>query len=212
MKILSNRILWGVLLVIGGLAFLLQNLGIIEFGGSIFGVLFLLAGLGFLAVLINQPEQWWAVFPGIILADLGTIILLGVFAPRLAEKINGPVFLAGISLCFWIVYLLQRQQWWAIIPGGVMLTLAVVSGVAEYFGGIETGGIFFLGLGLTFAVLSLVPTPQGRLRWALIPAGVLLLMGIILSAFTASILNYVWAIGLIGAGLYLFFVRRPSRQ
>jgi hypothetical protein len=90
-----------------------------------------------------------------------------------------------------------------VIPGGTLLTLAIVAGTENLFGDFETGGMFFLGLALTFAVLALVPTPQGRMRWALIPAGVLLVMGVLLFATLTRAVEFVWPAALIAVGLFL---------
>ena len=94
----------------------------------------------------------------------------------------GAMFLGMIGLAFWIVYLTNHDHWWAIIPGGVMLTLAAVSAVAPFAGGFATGGLFFLGMGLTFALVGVIPTPQGRMTWAFIPAAVMGIMGLLVIA------------------------------
>lgn len=48
-------------------------------------------------------------------------------------------------------------------------------------------------------------TIQGRIKWALIPAAVLLVMGLLLGAAAAPLLNYLWPVALILAGLYHVF-------
>jgi hypothetical protein len=103
------------------------------------------------------------------------------------------------------------ENWWAVIPGGVLLTLAIVAGLSENLEGIETGGVFFLGLGLTFALLALLPTGDGKLTWALIPAVVLFLMGLLITAAAAEFINYVWPAALILGGLYLLYRAFRSR-
>jgi hypothetical protein len=67
----------------------------------------------------------------------------------------------------------------------------------------DTGGLVLVGLGLTFGVLHFVPTPQGRLRWAIIPGIVLLVAGLVVSLASASVLKYVWAGALIAVGIYV---------
>jgi hypothetical protein len=64
-------------------------------------------------------------------------------------------------------------------------------------------GILFLGLGLTFAALTRVSSQGGRMRWALIPAGVLLALGVLITATATHLLGYVTALALIGVGAYL---------
>jgi hypothetical protein len=31
----------------------------------------------------------------------------------------------GIGFAFWAIYFVKREHWWAIIPGSVMLTIAL---------------------------------------------------------------------------------------
>ena len=205
MKWLESRMLWGILLILGGILFLLDNLGIITFGGLIWGVIFALAGLVFLSVFITNREHWWALIPGFVLLGIGAIILLDTYTPGGAGELAGVIFLGGIGLAFLLVYLVNRENWWAIIPAGVMATLAVVAGLSQVLTGFETGGIFFLGLGLTFALVAILPTPEGQMRWAFIPAGILLLMGLLITAAMTSLLGILWPFALILIGLFFIW-------
>ncbi len=112
-----------------------------------------------------------------------------------------------------LVFVLHRENWWALIPGGAMLTTALVALLdqltAERETGIEPGAIMMLGLAATFAVLSRVETPQGYLRWPAIPAAVLLAVGLILLAssvtwgiWLASLLLIVVGVWMLMRGLY----------
>jgi hypothetical protein len=62
-----------------------------------------------------------------------------------------------------------------------------------------------MGLGLTFGLLAILPTPQGRMKWALIPAGVLMVMGLLITASAADLLQFIGPVVLILVGLYLLF-------
>jgi len=208
---LDRRILWGGLLILGGILFLLQNLGLFPVNNLVFAVLMVAAGLVFLYHLVSSPRvNWWAVIPGLILTYLGGLIIMDQLFPRLSDQIGGALFLGVIALAFWIVYLINSTFWWAVIPAGVLTTLAVVAGIDQVIPSAETGGIFFLGLGLTFILLAFLPTPVGKMKWPLIPGGILVAMGIIFSAFTSSAINYIWPVVLILAGIYLFFYRKPQ--
>jgi len=190
----------GALLVAFGVLFLLQNFGL--FGRAenlVFLILFGAGGLAFLYVFATNQQQWWAVIPGFVL--LGLSVLIG-FGDKLGAW-GGALFLGSIGLAFWVIYFVRRDFWWAIIPGGVLTTLAVVAALGENLRGMATGGIFFLGLALTFALVYLLPVEEGRQRWAAIPALVLGIFGLLLTLSQGGIINYVWAIGLIAAGVYL---------
>jgi hypothetical protein len=119
----------------------------------------------------------------------------------LLDKIGwgGLAFLGGIGVGFWAVYIRQPTNWWAIIPGGVLLTLGFTSALSEAFNISETGGVFFVGLGLTFLLLALL----AKLRWAIIPAAVLLLFGFFLGTPFVGGFEYAWIAILLIAGIVL---------
>ncbi len=198
-------ILGGTLVIIGVLA-LLQVLGYLSTSGNVIGlvfaVLFAALGVSFLMLLGGGPQNWWAAIPGTILVFLGALILFSVFAPSFADHWGGPFFLFGISLAFLIVYFMAPQNWWAIIPGGVMLTLAVVAGIPTV-GGDLSGGIFFLGMAATFFVLWLIPVQGRRMAWPWIPGVVLAAIGVLILLSSASLVVYVWPLILIAGGVAL---------
>jgi len=197
----------GAILLIGvGILLLLQNFGIlVGVVALIWSLIFGAGGLVFLYVFLTNRVHWWALIPGFALLSLAALIALDEFFPRVGDALGGTIFLGGIGLAFWVIYFLNREHWWAVIPGGVMFTVALVAGLDAVFEGLEMGGVVLLGIGLTFGLLSLLPTPQGRMRWALIPAAVLLVMGLLITAATTGILQYFWPAALIVVGLYLLF-------
>lgn len=206
MRNLESRVYWGVLLIAVGALFLLQSLGIIQMAAIFWPVVIGVASLAFLFVFLRAPEiNWWAAIPGFVLLSVAGIGALDQLAPGAGETWSGPLFLGSIGLAFWVIYFVNPEHWWAVIPGGVLLTLALVAGLSPVLQGVEMGGIFFLGLGLTFALLALLPTPEGRLTWSVIPAVVLLAMGALITAAAAELINYLWPTLLILGGLYLLY-------
>ena len=206
MRWLQSRIVWGILLIVLGTLFLLQTFGILGWLTTIVWVfLFGAAGLAFLFVFLSDGAHWWALIPGFTLLGLSALIGLDWLFPTVADAVGGAVFLGGVGLSFWAVYLVRREHWWAVIPGGVMFTLALVAALSPVAEGPAGGGAFFLGLGLTFGLLSVVPTPQGRLKWALIPAAVMLVMGVLLVAASTPLLVYLGPAALVLVGLFLLF-------
>jgi hypothetical protein len=205
MKILESRILWGGLLILAGVLFLAQNLGFFRVGDLFWVVLLALAGAFFLSLFLQNRTNWWPLIPGLTFFSVGIIVLLNAVSPDHGARWSGSIILAGIGLSFALVYLFARQNWWAIIPAGVLFTLAMIAGLEEFFPALGTAGLFFLGLGLTFALVALLPNPQGEMRWAWIPAGVLLLIGSIFLVAGENLLGYAWPIILILAGgLFIF--------
>ena len=200
MKRFDPRIVIGVLLILaGGLGFL-QAFGLLRDASDVFwGLVLLAAGGVFLFLFANNFASggWWAAFPGFVLAGIGVLILL----PDALDEIGGGLFLGAIGLSFWAVYLTGRERWWAIIPGGVLFTLAVVSALPQrWIGGADSGGVFFLGLALTFLLVALL----ANMRWAYWPAGALGVFGVFLFFQSQTyLLSYVAAAALIGAGIFI---------
>jgi len=207
----NSRISIGVaiVLILAGVLFLLGNLGILgPVINLVWGVLFGAGGLIFLWVYATDHEHWWAIIPGFTL--LGLAVLVG-FGGVLGE-LGGSVFLGAIGLSFWAIYLERREFWWAVIPGGALLTLAVVAGLGSSLPGEVTGGIFFLGLSGTFLLVYLLAAPDMRMNWALIPAGVLGLMGVLLIGSTRNLIGIVGPLVLIVAGGFLAFRSLAARR
>lgn len=211
----TNPLLWGALLIGAGVLLLLQNLGIFQSVAPLFWTLaFAAGGLVFLYFFLAKPQStWWAAIPGFTLLGLGAMIFVSDVAPSALNFLGGSVFLGSIGVGFLMVYFARREFWWALIPAGVMGTLAVVAAVdASRMAGDLGGSVFFLGLGLTFAAVGLLPGPDGKTqRWAFIPAAVLLVMAIVVGTVYASTLNYVWPIVLIVAGVYFIYRALQSR-
>lgn len=214
MKILGSRTVWGSLLILGGLLLLLENLTEIRFSSLIIPVLFGFAGLTFLSTYLHNRASWWAIIPGVVLLGLAALIAIDELELGIPDTVGGVLFLGSISLAFWLVYFNNRSNWWAVIPAGVMLTLAAMPILSEQASSELQGGIFFFGIGLTFAFLGLLSNQSVNLRWAYIPAGILLVMGLLLSTAAIGLFNYLWPVLLIVAGLFLlvrnFYFPRQS--
>lgn len=195
MKRFDYRILVGAALILGGILMLLDKAGVLKGATDFFWAGLLAIGAGiFLFWFFSDRSKWWAAIPGFTLAGMAASALL-------LDKIGwgGLAFLGGIGVGFWAVYLRQPAQWWAIIPGGVLLTLGFTSALTEAFNVVETGGVFFVGLGLTFLLVALL----AKMKWAFIPAAVLLLLGFFLGTPFVGVLEYAWIGILLIAGIVL---------
>jgi hypothetical protein len=82
-------------------------------------------GLPFLLIFLFNRQQTWALIPALTMAG----IALGVFLEG-AGIIDGTAVagfvLGGISLGFVSIYVIERQSWWALIPGVILGVMAVV--------------------------------------------------------------------------------------
>ena len=202
MKKDQSRMIWGLILVLAGVLFLLQEF---QFLGSAFEYLWIIlmaAGSGaFLWIYLTKKDQWWAVIPGLTLLGLTLVGLENLIQFIPGGNWTGAVFLGCIGLAFWLVYLRRPEQWWAIIPGGVLLTLTLVAGLESLSDWSDV--IFFLGLGITFALVALLPNQTHDTRWAFIPAGAMIVFGLALFGPVQSVINYIWPVILVGLGVYI---------
>jgi hypothetical protein len=195
MKRFDYRILVGAALILGGILMLLDKTGLLKGATDFFWAGLLAIGAGiFLFWFISDNSKWWAAIPGFTLAGMAASTLL-------LDRIGwgGLAFLGGIGVGFWAVYFRQPAQWWAIIPGGVLLTLGFTSALTDAYNIAETGGVFFVGLGLTFLLVALL----AKMKWAFIPSAVLLLIGFLIGTPFIGIMEYAWIGILMIAGLVL---------
>ncbi len=204
-----------LLLIGGGLSFLLSNLGVLTDLVPLFWAgVFLAGGLLFLAAFLAGHEHWWTLIAGSALGGTGLTVLLSG-----SLFVRGEIGAAALFLClaagFGGVYLVDRRaNWWAMIPGGVMAMMTVMV-LASVAGGFLAGAVFFVGLGAIFASLYFVEINGQRGNWwALIPAGALLSLAavVILSEFAPG--SVAAAALFLGLGLtfgLLYLLRGPAR-
>lgn len=203
-------VIGGILLIAVGVIFLLTNLTVIELPWELLvGPLFGIGGIIFLLIFIVDKKDWWALIPGFILIAIGMIIFMDHNLGGFADDWGGLIFLGLLGCAFLLIYILHPQNWWSIIPAGVLLTLGGVSLITE-----ENerwiGGTFFIGLALTFGLVYNLPKPAGKLKWALYPAGILLILGIASLLGVERLVNFVGPFILLAVGG--FFVYRALRK
>jgi hypothetical protein len=204
MRQVDFRILIGAGLIVMGSLLFLERLGLFPGAIDVFwGVIFLAGAAYFLYRFATGPTvEWWAAIPGFALAGLAAESLI----PKSLGDWDGLFFLGSLGLGFIAVYLSGRHRWWAIIPGGVLITLAVITVLEASLGDQGTGGLLFLGLGLTFLVVAMAAS----MRWAYIPGVILLAFGALLGTTQAGGLDLLWPAALVVCGLILVwrFARR----
>jgi hypothetical protein len=88
----------------------------------------LLIGLAFLAVYLNNRAHLWALLVAYIFGVLSIAPMLAAGGEMAAYF--GTVFLLAVALPFYLLYFRAMDNWWAIIPAGVMTILAVITTLA----------------------------------------------------------------------------------
>jgi hypothetical protein len=197
----------GIMLFLAMTTLLVDNVGG-EWVGSLF--LFLIA-LSFFVVYLNNHSRTWALLVAYIMFVLS-------IAPAMASgggdtaAYFGSVFLFAIALPFFVIYFRSAENWWALIPAGVMTTLSIIAGLAiaglirnENQGG-YSNALLMGGLAATFAVVWL----RNAKAWAKVVTIILGVLAIV-SVFFVSYYDMFWPVAIILAGGYLLYTAmRPK--
>jgi hypothetical protein len=169
MKRNRTVLFWGLLLIGAGVVALGQQLGYIQqftepqFWIWVFALISLAAVVEY---ALSGWKQWGWLFPAGAFGGVALLITLAVNDVDSAAIVS-PLFF-GLLIPFVAAYLTDRtRNWWALIPGGVMLFLAITMLVVDSAGG-EWVGVMFL---LMFALAFLIVYLTNRVRtWALLVA------------------------------------------
>ncbi|MDP9888360.1 LiaF transmembrane domain-containing protein [Pseudarthrobacter enclensis] len=223
MKSANASIITGVILIALGVLLLLDRMGVTDTAAFVAPLIFAAVGVLFLSLFVRRRENWWAAIPGSVFLGLAAVIT----ATQLTAGTWGAALLfLFMGAGFAAVFLREPGNWWALIPSGVMVTLAVIVALPQALQGTPTAAVLFLGLAATFGVLSLIPvrvdeasSQTERMRWPLIPAGILAVMGLIFVLQAMAVLipvDFAFPAVMILAGIalmvYAYLAHRDGRQ
>ncbi len=168
---------WGTLLIGAGVLALARELGYINnnsplLWAAIFAVVSLVALVNY---VLSGWRKWWWLFPTGIFGGLAvTLALASANIDKAA--IASPLFF-GLILPFAAAYLVDRaRNWWALIPGGVMIFLALTTLLVDSTVSDEWVGSLFLWM-ISASFLIVYLSNRARI-WALIVAYATFILGI----------------------------------
>jgi hypothetical protein len=206
-----NRLWWAAGLVISGLLLLIWNFELLTpyepWTQVLLAIMLLAVSVGFFSGYLGG-QQWWRYIPAWIMAALTAMALLDIWPAAAAEAIAALLFV-GMAAAFIHIYLLQRQEhWWALLPAGFTLVIALLVAVSALTQRITIlGALLFGGMGAVFFVLYALSHSTQR-WWALIPGGVLTLFSlVILTTQPEDERSYLrwWPVLLVAAGLVVLW-------
>jgi hypothetical protein len=93
------------------------------------------------------------------------LFILGFFFPQTEEVIGGSIFLAAIGLAFINIYIVEKQNWWAIIPAGVLLTISIVVGLDYWLRILKWEEYCFSEWGLLCSFTASANTKKTEMKW-----------------------------------------------
>jgi hypothetical protein len=212
MKVNRSGFFWGLLLIGAGVVALGQQLGYIQKYNDPQFWIWVFALISLAAVVeyaLSGWKQWGWLFPAGVLGGLAMVITLAVNDVDSAA-VASPLFF-GLLIPFVAAYLTDRtRNWWALIPGGIMLFMAFMMLLIDNVNDDWVGTLFLLLFGLSFLIVYLT----GRTRtWALLVAYI---FGVVSMAPMLSALGdeagYFGSIVLFAIALPFFYVyfRKPE--
>ena len=160
----------------------------------------------------NRSRVTLSIGGGILLIATGIIFLLDNLGLITLdwELLIGPLFALG-GLVFLAIFILNNDNWWALIPGLALIALgtiifmdkAIAGGVGPW------GGAIFLGLlGLAFWLIYL---SHQDYWWPVIPGGVLLtLAGVSLLPADDELVGVVFFLGLALTFGLVYILPKPA--
>lgn len=178
---INGRKLLGIALLVMGLLAIIANLQILGERSVRIGwaVIWGTASVFALYYAVKRPSQNWLLPLGLALLGLAVSRVLAYFPAT--EDFANLTAAAWVGLSILSLVWIGAKNWLAIIPAGVLLSLAVVEAFRAWELDLPVEGVLFLGTGLSFLVLFFLPSQIGKTNWALIPAAILLAVGALAS-------------------------------
>lgn len=176
MNVNKSGLFWGVLMIGGGLLALADQMGYIDtLSPQMWMTVFAgLSLLGLVSYALSGWKQWGLLFPTGVFGGLALVIALAE-ARVDSAAVASPLFF-GLLIPFIAAYLTDRtHNWWALIPGGVMLFLALTTLLVDSAGGEWVGALFLFLIALSFFAVYL---NHRSYTWALLVAYILAVLGI----------------------------------
>ena len=159
-----------------------------------------LIAIPFLGVYLIDNANWWALIPAFVLVVIGVMIVI-VELNLAPEALLGPVMFGAIALPFLVVYFRNRENWWALIPAYVMLALAlmILLDEANVLNDLLIPAYVMFAVAIPFFA---VYANNRENWWALIPAGIVSLIGLGL-LFAEAALELVVPFLMIIGGIWI---------
>jgi hypothetical protein len=194
----KRGVIWGGLLILlGGLVLLDQFVDLTDW---VWMAALVFSGLLALGVYLSDRSDGWLLLTAYILLAIAGLIAL-ITLNLLPDELVAVYVLLAIALPFLGVFLRDRSHWWALIPAYVLLAVALMNWLMEV--GILTDrlvpGYVMFAIAIPFFV---VYGSNTKMWWALIPAGILTIIGIVFFISEAAV-QYIGAVLLVITGLWI---------
>jgi len=207
----NQALVWGSLLIIFGVVGLVESFTDLSTWAWV--AILAATGLGIFGIFLRDRSEWWPLIPAYALWAVAGLLVL-VELNVLDGEFLATYVLSAIAFPFIAVFLRDRSQWWALIPAYVLLAVAAMILLSETFLLPDAFEATFIltAIALPFLVVYLRDQTQW---WALIPAYVLLSIGIMLPLDDLGILNDLlipaYVMFVIAIPFFVVYIRNPKQ-
>ncbi len=194
----KRGVIWGGLLILlGGLLLVDQFTDLSEW---VWVAALVFSGLAALVVYLSDRSDGYLLLTAYIMLVIAGLITLITFN-MLQDELVAVYVLLAIAIPFLGVFLRDRSQWWALIPAYVLLAVALMNWLMEagILSDLLVPGYVMFAIAIPFFVVYGRNTKQW---WALIPAGILTVIGIVFFISEAAV-QYIGAVLLVVTGLWI---------
>jgi len=101
--------------------------------------------LPFLLIYLQDRAKWWALIPAYVLFSIGIMLLLEELG-ILNDFLIPAYVMFVIAIPFFVVYVRNPQQWWPLIPGGILAAIGLSFLMVEAFQYVFPAVVILLGL------------------------------------------------------------------
>jgi hypothetical protein len=147
-----------------------------DLGPWVWAVVLAAAGLGIIGLYFTDRSQWWLLIPGYALLAVAGLIAL-VTLNILRDEAIAFYVLSAIAFPFLVVFINDREQWWALIPAYVLFAVGLMVGLL----GLGILNDLLVPAYVMFAIaipFFVVYARNSKNWWALIPGGVMAIIGL----------------------------------
>jgi hypothetical protein len=207
----NQALIWGGLLIILGVVGLVESFT--DLTPWVWAAVLAVTGLGIFGVFLWDRSEWWPLIPAYVLWAIAGLLAL-VELNVLSDQFLPTYVLCSIAIPFIVVYLRDQTQWWALIPAYVLLAVAgmiLLSDTALLRDDFQATFIL-TAIALPFLVVYLRNRAQW---WALIPAYVLLSVGMMILLEELGILSDflvpAYVMFVIAVPFFVVYIRNPKQ-
>ena len=201
----KQGLVWGGLFIVFGVMALLET--ITDLSAWIWVAVLVIGALAVYGIYAtDQAEKWLLIISYALLIAVGLVTLITLDV--LQDPLVATYVLLAVALPFLVAFLRDRTRWGLLIPAYILLAVGVMVPLTE-LGVLDdnlTAAFILIAVAIPFFVVFLRNTKNW---WALIPGGILAIVGLSFLIAEASV-EYIFAAVLIVAGI-LIVVRQFTK-